>query len=249
MKIMLATPMYGGQAHGGYTCGVATLFGLCALKNLNIAMHYMTHESLIPRARNTLVKWFLNDPENTHLLFIDADIQFDPHDILKLLELDKDLIGMPYAKKQIDWNYIQQQCAAANGNIGKELLEKYGLTYILKCYANQDQASPILEAEEIGTGLMLIKREVLEKMIAAYPDLYAYSDDTVRYKMDDMEGRKYYLLFETMLTDERRYLSEDYAFCKRWRDIGGKIHVYLPVVTVHHGSYAYMYDSSIIKLC
>ena len=52
-----------------------------------------------------------------------------------------------------------------------------------------------------------------------------------------------------MLTDERRYLSEDYAFCKRWRDIGGKIHVYLPVVTVHHGSYAYMYDSSIIKLC
>jgi len=249
MKIMLATPMYGGTAHGGYVCGVATLFGLCALKNIPIVIEYLTHESLIPRARNILVKMFLNNPDYTHLLFIDADIQFDGNDILKLLELDKDIVGMPYAKKLIDWGSIQQQSQNSQGNLSTELLKKCGLSYILRSLPNQDPNSPIYEAGEIGTGMMMIKREVFDKMKEAYSDLYALSDDTSRYNMEDIEGRKYYLFFETMLDPEnRRYLSEDYAFCKRWRDIGGKIHIYLPVVTTHHGTYAYQYDSSCIKL-
>jgi hypothetical protein len=249
MKIMLATPMYGGTAHGGYVCGVATLFALCAIKNIQIVIEYMTHESLIPRARNMLVKMFMNKPDYTHLLFIDADIQFNAYDILKLLELDKDIIGMPYAKKLIDWNSIQQQCQNAQGNLSTELLEKCGLSYILRSLPDQDPNSPVYEAGEIGTGLMMIKREVFEKMQLTYSDLYAYSDDTSKYKEEDIEGRKYYLFFETMLDPtNRRYLSEDYAFCKRWRDIGGKIYVYLPVVTTHYGIYAYQYDSTRIKL-
>ena len=246
---MLATPMYGGTAHGGYVCAVAMLFALCAIKKIEIIIEYMTHESLIPRARNMLVKAFFNHKDCTHLLFIDADIRFDPYDILKLLEFDKEIIGMPYAKKLIDWNAIQQQSQAANGNLSKELLEKCGLSYIVRCLAGQDPNNPIYEAQEIGTGIMMIQKSVFEKMIIAYPDLYALSDDTSRFKDEDIEGRKYYLFFETMLDHStKRYLSEDYAFCKRWRDIGGKIHIYLPVTTTHYGSYAYQYDSSRIKL-
>lgn len=246
---MLATPMYGGTAHGGYVCSVAMLFALCALKKIDIVIEYMTHESLIPRARNMLVKAFLNHPDYTHLLFIDADIRFDPYDILKLLEIDKEVIGMPYAKKLIDWESIRQQSENANGRLSKELLSKCGFSYILRCLENQDTTSPVYEAQEIGTGIMMIQRSVFEKMIPAYPDLYALSDDTSRFKLDDIEGRKYYLFFETMLDpDSKRYLSEDYAFCRRWRDIGGNIYVYLPVNTVHYGSYAYEYDSSCIKL-
>lgn len=249
MKIILATPMYGGTAHGGYVCAVAMLFALCAIKKIEIVIEYMTHESLIPRARNMLVKAFLNHPGSTHLLFIDADIRFDPYDILKLLELDKDIIGMPYAKKLLDWNLIQQQTEAANGRLSTELLEKCGLSYILRCAPGQDPTSEVYEAQEIGTGLMMIQRHVFDKMIQAYPDLYALSDDTSKFKEEDIEGRKYYLFFETMLDpDNKRYLSEDYAFCKRWRDIGGKIHIYLPVITTHYGSYAYQYDSTRIKL-
>ena len=63
----------------------------------------MVNESLIPRGRNNLVAKFLHNTTATHLMFIDADIRFDPYDILKLLEFDKDIIGMPYAKKLIDW--------------------------------------------------------------------------------------------------------------------------------------------------
>jgi hypothetical protein len=249
MKIMLATPMYGGTAHGGYVCGVATLFALCAVNNIDIVIEYMTHESLIPRARNMLVKRFMDNPDYTHMLFIDADIQFNAHDILKLLELDKDIIGLPYAKKLIDWNRIDQHAKETQGNTNEEFLKKCGLSYILRCLPGQDTSSPIYEAQEIGTGIMMIKREVIEKMKDAYTDLYAYSDDMSKYREDDMEGRKYYLLFETMLDPEnKRYLSEDYAFCKRWRDIGGKIHIYLPVKTTHYGSYAYEYDSSTIRL-
>jgi hypothetical protein len=249
MKIMLATPMYGGTAHGGYVCAVASLFAICTVNKIDIALEYMTHESLIPRARNMLVKMFMSNPDYTHMLFIDADIRFNPYDILKLLELDKDIIGLPYAKKLLDWNLIQKQAQSAEGRISAELLQKCGLSYIVRCPPGQDPTSPIYEAQEIGTGIMMIKREVIEKMIVAYPDLYAYSDDTSKYREDDMEGRKYYLFFETMLDENKRYLSEDYAFCKRWRDIGGKVHIYLPVNTTHFGSYAYEYDSSTIKLC
>ena len=246
---MLATPMYGGTAHGGYVCAVAMLFALCAIKKIDIVIEYLTHESLIPRARNMLVKTFMEHSDYTHLLFVDADIRFDPYDILKLLEFDKEIIGMPYAKKLIDWNSIQQQSEAANGRLSTELLEKCGLSYILRCLPDQDKTSQIYEAQEIGTGLMLIQRSVFEKMVASYPDLYALSDDMSKFKEDDIEGRKYYLFFETMLDlKNRRYLSEDYAFCKRWRDIGGKIYIYLPVVTTHFGSYAYQYDSTRIKL-
>jgi hypothetical protein len=248
MKIMIATPMYGGTAHAGYVVGVATLFALCALKKIDLVIEYMTHESLIPRARNMMVKAFMNNPTYTHLMFIDADIRFDPHDILKLVELDKDVVGLPYAKKIIDWEAVRNQSMHAQGNLSSELLKKCGLSYILCTPPGQDPSSPLYEASEIGTGLMMIKKEVIEKMVVAYPDLYALSDDTQRYKMEDIEGRKYPLLFETMLTEEKRYLSEDYAFCKRWRDIGGKIHIYLPVSTTHFGSYAYEYDSSTIKL-
>lgn len=249
MKIMLATPMYGGTAHGGYVCAVASLFAICTINKIDISLEYMTHESLIPRARNMLVKMFMNNSDYTHMIFIDADIRFDPYDILKLLELDKDIIGLPYAKKLLDWNSIQKQAQDAEGRLSSELLQKCGLSYIVRCPPGQDPSSPIYEAQEIGTGIMMIKREVIEKMITAYPELYAYSDDTAKYREDDMEGRKYYLFFETMLDENRRYLSEDYAFCKRWRDIGGKVHIYLPVKTTHFGSYAYEYDSSTIKLC
>jgi hypothetical protein len=249
MKVYLATPMYGGCAHGGYVCGVATLFAMCAVRNIDITLQYMTHESLITRARNMLVKWFLDDPTNTHLLFIDADIEFKADDILKLLELDKDVIGMPYAKKELNWNYIQQQSVERNGRMSEELFKKIGLSYILSCLPGQDQSQPILEVQELGTGLLMIKREVIERMIKAYADSYAISDDMTRYNPNDIESRKYWLLFDTMLNMEnRRYLSEDYAFCKKWRDIGGKIYIYTPVQTVHHGTYRYEYDSSVIKL-
>jgi hypothetical protein len=249
MKIMLATPMYGGTAHGGYVCSVAILFALCAIKKIDIVIEYLTHESLIPRARNTLVQHFMNHTDYTHMLFIDADIKFDPYDILKLIELDMDVIGMPYAKKQINWDAIQEHSETANGKLSKELLEKCGLSYILTSLPNQDTSSEIYEVEELGTGIMMIQKSVFEKMIDAYPNLYALSDDLSRFKMDDIEARKYYLFFETLLHEQsHRYLSEDFAFCKRWRDIGGKIFIYLPVVTTHYGSYAYQYDSSRIKL-
>jgi hypothetical protein len=246
---MLATPMYGGQAHAGYVVSVAELFAICALKNIEIVIQYMIHESLIPRARNMLVKTFIKNSEYTHLLFIDADIKFDPNDILKLLELDKDVIGMPYAKKQLDWNRIKNCMQESNNNLTTDLLEKCGISYILKSLPDQDTSSTLYEAAEIGTGLMMIKREVIEKMVVAYSNLYALSDDMSTYKEEDVEGRKYYLLFETLLDPtNHRYLSEDYAFCKRWRDIDGKIYIYLPVTTIHYGSYGFEYNSNTVKL-
>lgn len=238
---MIATPMYGGLANAGYVCSLASLFALCTHAGVTVALECIVHESLIPRARNMLVKKFMDNPQYTHLFFWDADIRCEPQDILKLLQLDKDIVGMPYAKKCLDWNVIaEKQRPGASG----DFLSKCSLSYILRTCPNQDQRSEVYNAEEIGTGIMMIKRDVITKMIAAFPDLYALSDDP----NVAPENKKYPMLFDTMVDETKRYLSEDYAFCRRWRRMGGDIHVYLPVVTTHYGQYGFEYNSSTIKL-
>jgi hypothetical protein len=236
--------MYGGVAHAGYVCSLASLFAMCAQNGIQVALECLTHESLIPRARNMLVKKFLENPSFTHLFFWDADIMCDPNDILKIVSMDKDIIGMPYAKKALDWNVIAGKAKEAGERATGDILSKCSLSYILRTCPQQDPAETVYEAEEIGTGLMLIKREVLLKMIAAFPDLYAISDDP----HVPADSRKYAMLFDTMVDETKRFLSEDYAFCRRWRRMRGSIHVYLPVKTTHYGQYAYEYNSSTIKL-
>lgn len=239
--LLICTPMYGGSASSGYVCSLASLFAICAQIGVTVELECIVHESLIPRARNMLVKKFLEKECYTHLFFWDADIRCEPQDIIKLLQLDRPIIGLPYAKKQLRFDIIaQKQHPDATG----DFLSKCSLSYILRTCPNQDPNSPVYTAEEIGTGTMMIKRDVITKMVAAFPDLYAISDDP----SIPEDKRKYPMLFDTMVDENHRYLSEDYAFCKRWRRMGGEIHVYLPCKTVHFGSYGYEYDSSVIKL-
>ena len=105
-KVFIATPMYGGMAHGLYIKSCLDLQTTLARYGVETKFSFLFNESLITRARNYLVDEFLRSTDFTHLLFIDSDIHYNPQDVIAMLALDKDVIGGPYPKKSINWGNV-----------------------------------------------------------------------------------------------------------------------------------------------
>lgn len=196
-------------------------------------------DSLINRARNNMVAKFLAHPEFTHLMFIDVDLGFTPEDILKLLWHDKEIVTGSYPIKDILWDKV-----VSNVNKGvpsDQLLEK-SLRFVVNAVKDKDNATVAVEngAIEIydaGTGFMLIKRSVFEKMIESYPEL-SYKDDTG--SLDDEEKKWTYAFFNSYVEPEKkRFLSEDYGFCRYWQETGGKVWADPSIEMTHLGRLKY----------
>mgnify|MGYP001225672915 CR=1 FL=1 len=243
-KVFVATPMYGGQANGLYVKSILDLQGLFTHYGIESRFSFLFNESLITRARNYLVDEFLRT-DYTHLLFIDSDIGFDPNDVLALLALDKDIIGAPYPKKSINWKNVF--AAAKRPDSKMENLEKVTGEYVFNPVpgtTNFNVQEP-LEVLEIGTGFMLIKREVFGKFKEEYPHLEYRPDHGGQANFDG--SRMIHAYFDTVIDDNtQRYLSEDYMFCQYWRNIGGKVYLCPWMKTSHVGTYAFNGDMNAV---
>lgn len=244
-KLFVATPMYGGMNHGLYAKSCLDLQTLMMRYGIDIKFSFLFNESLITRARNYLTDEFLRS-DCTHMLFLDSDIHFNPQDVLALLALDKDVIGGPYPKKSINWGNIAYAARKHNEIDPRELEQLVG-EYVFNVVkgTQQFQVTEPLQVLEIGTGFMMIKRHVFQKLEKAYPQL--------RYKPDHIgqahfDGSRYiHAYFDTIIDTvdsatgggSDRYLSEDYMFCQLWRKIGGEIYLCPWMKTQHIGTYAF----------
>jgi hypothetical protein len=244
-KLFIATPMYGGMAHGLYIKSCLDLQTTMNKYGIETKFSFLFNESLITRARNYLVDEFLRS-ECTHLLFIDSDIHYNPQDVLALMALDKDVIGGPYPKKSINWGNIAA-AARSHPNIEPKELEQMVGEYVFNVVKGTKQftVTDPLEVMEIGTGFMMVKREVFDKMEKEYP--------MIRYKPDhvgqaNFDGTRYiHAYFDTVIDTKEsivgggsdRYLSEDYMFCQMWRKMGGQIYLCPWMKTQHIGTYAF----------
>jgi hypothetical protein len=241
-SIFVATPMYGGQNHGLYMKACLDLQGLCVQYGINIKFSFLFNESLITRARNYLVDEFLHRSDCTHLLFIDSDIHFNPQDVLAMLALDKDVIGGPYPKKSIKWRSVAK-ALKSNPDMDPGLLEKVTGDYVFNPVKGTSQfsVSEPLEVMEIGTGFMMVKREVFPEFEKQYPEL-KYKPDHVG--QANFDGTRYiHAYFDTVIDKvSERYLSEDYMFCQWWRNMGGKIWLCPWMRTQHIGTYHFQGD-------
>ena len=164
-SLFVATPMYGGMNHGLYMKACLDLQGMCIQYGINIKFSFLFNESLITRARNYLVDEFLNRSDCTHMLFIDSDINFNPQDVIAMLALDKDIIGGPYPKKAIKWRAIKK-AVQMHPDMDSGTLEKVAGDFVFNPVKGTAQfnVSEPLEVLEIGTGFMMIKREVFPVM-------------------------------------------------------------------------------------
>lgn len=235
--IMVATPMYGGQCTGFWHQSVCGLIRACHAHNIGFSQSLVFNESLIQRARNALVHTFLKSKECTHLLFIDADIEFDPMHIIAMIQADKDVLCGIYPKKEINWHTVDR---AVRQGVPPGQLKKHTAAFVLNLldYASEITI-PANEPFEIlagGTGCMLIKRPVFETLEYFVP---AYTND-----VNDLAGNlgteKISEFFATSIDHEsNRLLSEDYHFCFKYREAGGKIHAAPWVKLKHIGTYVF----------
>jgi hypothetical protein len=217
INLVVATPCFGGQISVLYA---ASLFKLQTLlrtyRDINLKLIFKDGDALITRARASLLSQFLDDPSATHLLFIDADIGFEPDQVVRLIECGADMCAAVYPIKRIDWQRMKNALSGAQPNPAASLQYALEVEDPNAVIAN----SGFIKVRYAGTGFLMIRRAALERMCAHYPQL--------RYKRDHSidaaaESDNRFALFECAIADDGTYLSEDFAFCKRWTDMGGEI--------------------------
>ena len=244
-KIFIGTPCYGGMITANYFKSCIQLVSLAASKKIELQFGTIGNESLITRARNTLVQLFM-DGDYTHLLFIDADLAFNPEAVLRMLEFDKDVVTGIYPRKTIDWTKVKTKLRD-NPDMSEDELLASSLQYNLNVYDPKKILfqKGFIEVMDGPTGFMLIKRDVFVRMAKVYPELKFVPDQHINQPHEkDFEYSKTshwnYTFFDTMIEPQtKRYLSEDYAFCRLWQNIGGKIYADITSGMTHYGNYAF----------
>jgi len=242
-KLFVATPMYGGNCAEPYFRSCIQLITFFNKHQLNLAFGTIANESLVTRARNVLVNYFLSS-NYTHLLFIDGDIEFNVEDVLKLYAHDKDVVVGAYPKKGLNWNNIKNNIASSPATqYQPHELAAMGADYAINFkFVDRDARTVAVEdglikLHDAGTGFMMIKREVILKMMEYYPELKYNNDVAIN---NPNLGDNFYALFDTMIDPkDRRYLSEDYTFCRRWQDMGGDIHLDPSISLNHYGHFCF----------
>ena len=240
IRIYLGMPMYGGMLGENTLHGVMGLQAWTSDQGVGMKLQTMGNESLITRARNTIVSMFLDDLNfiGTHLLFIDADIGFVPQNIERLIRADKDIACGIYPRKCIHWEKVIQ-AVKNKPDISEDELSFKALGYNLNFEDPQNITlqNGFVEVMEAATGMMLIKRDVFRKMQKAYPERKYKSDQIVNGKQ--FRSDNCFDLFGVGKIDwdkEERYLSEDYYFSRLWSKIGGKIYADVASPLVHQGN-------------
>jgi len=204
--VLIGFPSYDGKTE----IGIAQELYL-ALYDRNSPVkkiHYYNGDSLVTRARNATVAAFLDMPDVDYLMFIDSDIHFSRWQLERLRSHNKGIVGGVYLKKKLPYTPV------CNNKIGDE-----GNLTLMR---------------EIGTGFMMIRRDVFEKMKEAFPER--------KYKPYSHErpSENYYDFFGVGVDEENGYyLSEDYYFCKKARELGINVYLDQDILVEHSGRMMY----------
>jgi hypothetical protein len=241
--IFIATPCFGGMVSQNYMLSVIRLMSYAKSAGFDVTLSMLGYDALISRARSTLVAGFLDNLSATHLLFVDADIGFEPQQVERLLQFDKDFAGALYPLKSIDWDFIPQRCVE-----GGESVQQAALSYVgTFCpEAERKEQGDFVTGIYVGGGFQMIRRSVLEKMIAAYPETHfscVHSLPISGLRHGAVQSSNLFALFDCIIDpDTGAYLSEDYSFCRRWRQIGGEIWIDSASKLTHTGPYEFVGD-------
>jgi len=220
-SLTIGTPCFGGQVSWLYAVSLLKLQKVFTQRGWNIDYLLRAGDALVTRARQTIVGHFLDNPSATHLLFIDADIGFEPEQVLRLLEFREDVTAAVYPVKQINWDKMNAAVQAR-----RSPLESATLSYVVERDATEDaiMRGGFVKSRYAGTGFLMIRRSALEAMIEHYPELrYTHEHGAG----DALAGSRWRSALFNCMVDKTTgfYLSEDFSFCRRWTDMGGEIWV------------------------
>jgi len=221
-NVYVATPSYGGVVTTSYVQGLLDLYETADEHGFGLMASFNSFDSLITRARNTMVAEFLADDRFTHLMWIDSDIGFKGSDVVRLLLADRPVVAGVYPLKTDGWPSEGLPEALAAGTTKADFRERFA-RYPANAFSGalEPDESGFLDVIDAPTGFMLIKREVFLKLASSFPEIQ-YRPDLV--DRPDHNTRKtaklHHAFFDTMIDPQGIYLSEDYAFCRRIAAIG-----------------------------
>ncbi len=237
-RLVVGTPCYGGLVTSAYANSLMQLQGACIERGIGFEWLLLGGDALITRARADLVAHFLDRALATHLLFIDADIGFAPEQVFRLMDFGAEMAACAYPSKAIDWARVARVV-----ELKRPKPEAAALRYVFEV----DNPERIVtrggfaKVRSVGTGFLLAQRGVLERMCAAHPELRYRRTSTSADPLTQSPNR--FALFECMIEAETGlYLSEDYAFCRRWTALGGEIWLDLQSRLTHVGPMAFTGD-------
>jgi len=243
--IFIATPCYGGQLGEPYFRSMIKLAILCNKYNIQYTISTLANESLITRGRNTLTSFFMENKQATHLFFIDADIEFNAEDVLRMIAYDKPIIVGAYPKKALNWESIIN-ASRADLTETADTIEGHSSNYVVNFDFLKDEngnnrpqvqvEDNLVKLKDAGTGFMCIQRDVIQQMFDKHPEYKYVNDINVDAKFEPFM----YALFDTIIDPEsRRYLSEDYMFCRTWQNMGGTVYLDPRTALNHVGHYTF----------
>jgi hypothetical protein len=219
IHLVVATPCFGGQVSSIYASSIFQLQrAVRAKSNIELKVLMRDGDALITRARANLMTLFLDDPSATHFLFVDADIGFEPEQVFRLIESGADMVAGVYPIKRVNWDKARRVIENKRPKVAAAALD-----YVLEINDPDHVAvvNGFTRVRYAGTGFLMIRRHVFEKMCVAYASLQFFRE----HSLDALAGSpNRFALFECMIDPKSgTYLSEDFAFCKRWTDMGGEI--------------------------
>jgi hypothetical protein len=243
VHIMILTPCYGSSCYTNYVSCLMNTVTVLNKYRIDHTINFCNNDSLVPRARTNMLARAMNNPETTHVMYIDADILWDPIEILKLLLANKPINGGIYPIKHYNWerlsepDILQQWKTKQESPYAKDVPDHIIFQNCLLRYnynaiqTTLEIKNNITEVRHLATGFMMVRRDVVECMQKAFPST-KYQDD-VGYLTDE-EKKHAYALFDCAV-EEGHYLSEDWLFCERWKNMGGKIYADLSINLTHIG--------------
>jgi hypothetical protein len=227
-SLYIGMPAYDGVTAATVTCLLALTKEATRLGMLG-ATEILSGVSLLEYARAILARKFL-DGGHTHWLMVDADMEFAPDVVLRMLAADVDVIGVSYARKRLDLDAVRSAvlAGASNWRTAGSSVTTHDLGSRVEVVRG---AALVPSPGWVGTGLLLVKRHVIEQMWAAHPELI--------FTTPTPDGIESLCLMFRSDVESGTYVSEDVGFCHRWRNLGGAIHLLLDAEIGHHGSYCY----------
>lgn len=234
VRPFIATPTHSGALSSVYVRSLLGLTNAAWGHGMTMQTRFLDGDSLIPRARNRLVAEFMVDERWTHLFWIDADIGFEPDAALRLLKAGRDVVAGVYPHKSDGWPAGGLTVPLPTGSTRADFDARHA-RYAFNPWpgvGDTADADGFVEVLDAPTGFMLIARRVFERLAAAMPEL-RYTPDAGPHANAQLP---HYRFFDTLMErDTGRYLSEDYAFCRRWQALGGKVQVDTQSRLAHQG--------------
>jgi hypothetical protein len=244
--LVILTPCYGSQCYVNYVSSLLNTMTLFSKLGLKLRVEFCKNDSLVSRARNNLIAKAMHDKETTHMLFIDADITWNPVDIIKLVLADKNIVGGVYPIKNYEWeklvepgkNVVEEwiekkrnselSAVVSDKDIIQHRLMRYNLNYLGNTL---EIINNLTKVRHLATGFMMIRRDTIEKMSRAFPST-KYIDDVGF--LQGSENDYAFALFDCGVEDGH-YCSEDWLFCSRWSKMGGETWVDVTINLNHCG--------------